>query len=49
MSHHPLTNIISKYVLNLDKYKYIQAHWTILYVNDDNVIYFGSYGAGNIP
>ena len=49
MSHHPLSNIISKYVLNLDKYKYIGARWIILYVNDDNVKYFGSYGAGNIP
>ena len=49
MSHHPLTNIISKYVLNLDKYKYIGAHWIILYVNDDNVKYFSSYGTGNIP
>ena len=28
------------YVINLDEYKSIGAHWIALYVNDDNVTYF---------
>ena len=31
------------YVINLDEYKPIETHWIALYVNDDNVTYFGSY------
>ena len=29
------------YVRNLDEYKSIKAHWIDVYVNGDNVIYFG--------
>ena len=32
------------YVINLDDYKLIQSHWIVLYVNDNNVIYFDSFG-----
>ena len=32
------------YVINLDDYKSIQSHWIVLYVNDNNVIYFDSFG-----
>ena len=32
------------YVINLDEYKSIQTHWIVLYVNDNNVIYFDSFG-----
>ena len=36
------------YVINLDKYKSIQTHWIVLYVNDNNVIYFDSFGVEKI-
>ena len=31
------------YVLNLDEYKSIGTHWITIYVNDDNVTYFGRF------
>ena len=37
------------YVINLDEYKSIQTHWIVLYVNDNNVIYFDSFGVEKIP
>ena len=37
------------YVVNLDEYKSIGAHWIALYVNDDNVTYFDSFGVEHIP
>ena len=37
------------YVVNLDEYKSIGIHWIILYVNDNNVIYFDSFGVEHIP
>ena len=37
------------YVINLDEYKSIQTHWIVLYVNDNNVIYFDSFGVKKIP
>ena len=37
------------YVINLDEYKSIGAHWIALYVNDDNVTYFDSFGVEHIP
>ena len=36
------------YVINLDEYKSIQTHWIVLYVNDNNVIYFDSFGVEKI-
>ena len=37
------------YVTNLDERKSIRTHWTALYVNGKNVIYFDSFGVENIP
>ena len=31
------------YIINLDDYESVGAHWTLLYVNDDDVTYFGSW------
>ena len=31
-------------VINLDECKLIGTHWTSLYVNGDNVIYFENFG-----
>ena len=31
------------YVINLDEYKSITTHLIVLYVNGDNVTYFGSF------
>ena len=36
------------YVVNLDEYKSIGNHWIALYVNADNVIYFGSFGGEHV-
>ena len=41
------------FVINLDEYSNIGTHWVALYVqnnnNDDNVIYFDSFGVEHIP
>ena len=37
------------YVLNLDEFKLIGTHWIALYVNGNNIIYFGCFGAEHIP
>ena len=37
------------YVINLDEYESIGTHWIALYVNDNNVTYFDSYGVEYIP
>ena len=37
------------YVINLDEYESIRTHWIALYVNDDNVTYFDSFGVEHIP
>ena len=34
---------------NLDKYTNIGTHWIALYVKDNEVIYFNSFGAEYIP
>ena len=31
------------YIINLDDYESVGAHWILLYVNDDDVTYFGSW------
>ena len=36
-------------MLNLDEYKSIGTHWIVLYVNDNNVTYFDSFGLEHIP
>ena len=33
------------YVINLDEYTYIGNHWVALYVKNNNVTYFASFGA----
>ena len=37
------------YVINLDAYKPIGTHWIALYVNDNNVTHFDSFGVEHIP
>ena len=37
------------YVINLDEYESIGTHWIALYVNDNNVTYFNSFGVEHIP
>ena len=37
------------YVINLDEYKLKGTHWIALYVNDNNVTYFDSFGVEHIP
>ena len=37
------------YVINLDERKLIGCHWIALYVNDNDVIYFDSFGVEHIP
>ena len=37
------------YVINLDEYPDIETHWVVLYVQDDNVTYFDSFGVKHIP
>ena len=37
------------YVIILDEYKSIETHCIALYVNDDNVTYFDSFGVEHIP
>ena len=36
------------YVINLDKYSDIGTHWIALYVNNNPVTYFDSFGAENL-
>ena len=35
-------------VINLDEFKFIPTHWTTLYMNANNIIYFHSLGVKNI-
>ena len=37
------------YVINLDEFQSIRTNWIALYVNDDNIIYFDSFGVEHIP
>ena len=37
------------YVINLDEYKSTGTHWIAFYVNNNNVIYFDSFGVEHIP
>ena len=37
------------YIINLDEYSDIGTHWVALYVHNDNVTYFDSFGVGHIP
>ena len=37
------------YVINLDKCESIRTHWIVLYVSNNNVTYFDSFGVEHIP
>ena len=37
------------YIINLDEYSDLGTHWVALYVQNDNVTYFDSFGAEHIP
>ena len=36
-------------IVNLDEYESIGTHWIALYVNNNNVTYFDSFGVEHIP
>ena len=36
------------YIINFDRYESIGTHWKTWYVNGNNIIYFGSFGAEHI-
>ena len=38
-----------KYIINLGEYSDIRTHWVALYVQNNDVTYFGSFGVENIP
>ena len=37
------------YVINLDEYSDVGTHWVALYVRNDDITYFGSFGVEHIP
>ena len=37
------------YIINLDEYSDIGTHWVALWVNNNNVTYFDSFGEEHIP
>ena len=37
------------YLINLNECKSIGTHWIALYVNNNNVTYFDSFGVDHIP
>ena len=37
------------YVINIDEYSDIGAHWVALYVQNNNINYFDSFGVKHIP
>ena len=37
------------YIINLDEYSDIGTHWVALYVQNNDVIYFDSFGVEHIP
>ena len=37
------------YIINLDEYSDIGTHWIALWVNNNNVTYFNSFGVEHIP
>ena len=37
------------YIINLDEYSDIRTHWVALYVNNNSVNYFDSFGVEHIP
>ena len=45
----PNTTKNGAYVINLDEYHDIGSHWVALYVNNNTVTYFDSFGVEHIP
>ena len=45
----PNTRKNGAYVINLDEYHDIGSHWVALYVNNNTVTYFDSFGVEHIP
>ena len=37
------------YIINVDENSDIGTHWVALYVNNNNVTYYGSFGVEHIP
>ena len=37
------------YIINLDEYSDIGTHWIALYVNNNDITYFNSFGVEHIP
>ena len=37
------------YKINLDEYSAIRTHWVALYVNNNDITYFGSFSVEHIP
>ena len=37
------------YIINLDEYSYIGTHWVALWVDNNDVTYFDSFGVEHIP
>ena len=37
------------YLINLDEYESIETHWIALYVNAENVAYFGGWEVEHVP
>ena len=37
------------HIINSNDYKSVGTHWSALYVNDNNVIYFDNFGIDHIP
>ena len=37
------------YIINLDEYSDIGTHWVALYVNNNDLTYFDSFGVEHIP
>ena len=37
------------YVVNLDEYSDVGSHWIALYINNETVTYFDSFGVEHIP
>ena len=37
------------YIINLDEYSHIGTHWVALYLHNNDVTYFDSFGVEHIP
>ena len=40
---------VGAYVINLDEYEDIGAHWIALFCKKYEIVYFGSFGVEHIP